>query len=137
MAQPLRHGHAALRRRRGRRLWNPAGATAGPDRPTGPHRFRGQPDPHAATDRAADHAGVTPGPSASAFAEGFAVDCAGDPTGSQVVRVLRRTPGLLASGARVSVRTGPLCAGTWQYTVVAVPGREPLAVVDQGPAQIT
>jgi hypothetical protein len=32
----------------------------------------------------------------------------------------------------VTVDTGPLCAGTWQYTVVLVPNREPLAVVTRG-----
>jgi hypothetical protein len=66
------------------------------------------------------------------FAEDFAVDCAGRPSGEAVVRVLRRTRGLIGSGARVTVLTGPLCAGTWQYTVVSVPGREPLAAVTKG-----
>jgi hypothetical protein len=73
-----------------------------------------------------------PTPAEPSFAEGYAVDCAGHPTGAQVVRVLRRAPGLIGRGVRVTVRTGPLCAGTWQYTVVTVPGSEPLAVVTQG-----
>jgi hypothetical protein len=71
------------------------------------------------------------------FDEAFAVDCAGHPTSAQVVRVLRRE-GFVGAGARVTVRTGPVCAGTWQYTVVTVPGREPLAVVTRGrPGDLT
>jgi hypothetical protein len=31
------------------------------------------------------------------------------------------------------MRLGPLCSGTWQYTVVAVPDHEPLGVVTKGP----
>ncbi|HEU4421514.1 MAG TPA: hypothetical protein VFR67_03125 [Pilimelia sp.] len=80
---------------------------------------------------------VTPRPTPTApavpsFAEAYAMDCAGHPTGAQVIRVLRATPGLLGRSDRATVRTGPLCAGTWQYTVVTVPGREPLAVVTKG-----
>ena len=71
------------------------------------------------------------GPADPSFAEGYAVDCLGYPTGSEVIQVLRRA-GLISGGARVTVRTGPLCAGTWQYTVVTVPGSEPLAVVTKG-----
>jgi hypothetical protein len=78
---------------------------------------------------------ITPSPlvpTPSGFPEAYAVECAGRPTGAQVVRVLRRDGDLLPGGAQVSVDTGPLCAGTWQYTVVTVPGREPLAVVTRG-----
>jgi hypothetical protein len=85
---------------------------------------------------AATTAPVTPAavravPSPSGFPEAYAGDCGGKPTGAQVVRVLRRDGDLLPNG-RVSIETGPMCAGTWQYTVVAVPGREPLAVVTRG-----
>jgi hypothetical protein len=71
-------------------------------------------------------------PAAPTFSEAYAVDCAGYPTGAQIVRLLRRTPGLIGRGDRVTVRTGPLCAGTWQYTVITVPGSEPLAAVTKG-----
>jgi hypothetical protein len=75
---------------------------------------------------------VLPSPTASGFPDTYAVDCAGRPTGTQVVRVVRRKARLIPAGARVSVETGPLCAGTWQYTVLSMPGREPLAVVTRG-----
>jgi hypothetical protein len=69
---------------------------------------------------------------APTFGEAYAVSCAGYPSGDAVVALLRRTPGLLSANARVTIRTGPLCAGTWQYTVVSVSGREPLAAVTRG-----
>jgi hypothetical protein len=47
---------------------------------------------------------------------------------------LLKDRGLLRSTDVVTARTGPLCAGTWQYTVLAVTGREPLQVVTKGPA---
>lgn len=72
-------------------------------------------------------------PSTPGFGEYTAVDCAGRPSGSQVIGFLRRTTRLLPSGARVTVATGPLCAGTWQYTVLQVPEQEPLQVVTNGP----
>jgi hypothetical protein len=68
-------------------------------------------------------------PSPSGFPETYAVSCGGEPSGERIVRLLRRRAGLLPSGVRATVDTGPLCSGTWQYTVVVVPGREPLAVV--------
>jgi hypothetical protein len=60
------------------------------------------------------------------------VSCAGRPGADQVIALLRRTPNVLPAGATVSVRTGPLCSGTWQYTVIAVPDREPLQVLTRG-----
>jgi hypothetical protein len=69
---------------------------------------------------------------APTFSEAYAVSCAGYPSGEEVIALLRRTPGLLSRSVRVTVRTGPLCAGSWQYTVVAVAGREPLAAVTRG-----
>lgn len=74
----------------------------------------------------------TAAPSATGFPESFAVSCGGKPTGGQVIRVVRRDAGLLSAGAKVSVDTGPLCSGTWQYTVLSVPGRGLLAVVTRG-----
>jgi hypothetical protein len=66
------------------------------------------------------------------FVEATAVSCAGYPTGEQVVALLRRTAGILPSGAAATIRMGPLCAGTWQYTVVVVPDHDPLQVVTKG-----
>jgi hypothetical protein len=72
------------------------------------------------------------GSPAPTFAEGYATDCNGYPSGAEVIRVLRRTSGLLPAGLTVTVQTGPLCAGTWQYTILAAPNREPLGVVTKG-----
>jgi hypothetical protein len=74
----------------------------------------------------------TTSPSPTGFPDTYAVACEGKPTGAQVIRVVRRQAGLLPANARASVDTGPLCSGSWQYTVVVIPGREPLAVVTRG-----
>lgn len=71
---------------------------------------------------------------APTFGEFNAVDCAGRPSGSQVISFLRRDTRLLPSGSQVTVSAGPLCAGDWQYTVLQVPNREPLQVVTSGSA---
>ncbi|MFV2087616.1 hypothetical protein [Micromonospora sp. LOL_021] len=71
-------------------------------------------------------------PSADGFPVAVAVDCAGRPSAAQVVALLRRTDGLLPAGAQVSVPVAPRCAGSWQYTVVQIPSREPLQVVTEG-----
>jgi hypothetical protein len=73
-----------------------------------------------------DESTPTPG-----FAADVAVDCLGQPTGTQVTALLRARS-VLTAGASARVTTGPLCAGDWQYTVVTVTGREPLQVVSQG-----
>ncbi|WP_326550780.1 hypothetical protein [Micromonospora sp. NBC_01813] len=76
---------------------------------------------------------TTPTPTGSpGFGERVAVDCAGRPSADQVVALLRRSTELLPAGARVSVPVAPRCAGTWQYTVVQIPDREPLQVVTEG-----
>lgn len=67
-----------------------------------------------------------------AFGERTAVPCAGHPTGEQILALLRRTGGLIPAGASATVTTGPMCAGTWQYTVITVPDRDPLQVVTKG-----
>jgi hypothetical protein len=75
----------------------------------------------------------TPTPSGiPTFAESVAVPCAGYPTGDQIVALLRRTPGMVPSGATATVQIGPLCAGVWQYAVVMIAGRDPLEVVTKG-----
>ncbi|MFV2017414.1 hypothetical protein [Micromonospora sp. LOL_023] len=76
---------------------------------------------------------TTPTPTGSpGFGERVAVDCAGRPSADQVVALLRRSTELLPAGAQVSVPVTPRCAGTWQYTVVQIPDREPLQVVTEG-----
>nr|WP_091090587.1 hypothetical protein [Micromonospora nigra] len=58
-----------------------------------------------------------------------AVECRTGPSRAQVVDLVRGRSGVLPADARVRVRTGPLCAADWQYTVLAVTGYEPLQVV--------
>ncbi|MDG4827724.1 hypothetical protein O7627_00200 [Solwaraspora sp. WMMD1047] len=77
--------------------------------------------------RTPDQAGPT------GFSESVAVPCAGRPSGQQVLSLVRDTDGLLPGGVRISIKTGPLCAGAWQYSVVTVRGGEPLQVVTNGP----
>jgi hypothetical protein len=59
------------------------------------------------------------------------VACNGRPSSEQVVAVLRQAT-VLTAQARPTVTTGPVCAGTWQYTVLEVAGTEPLHVVTRG-----
>jgi hypothetical protein len=73
-------------------------------------------------------------PSASAlpsFPDGYAVSCAGYPAVSRVIALLRGKQ-VIGRSASVTATVGPLCAGGWQYTVLAESGREPLQVVTQG-----
>jgi hypothetical protein len=76
---------------------------------------------------------TTAAASPSGFSEAYVAPCNGRPSASQVITVVRRHGSLLTTGASVSATTGPLCAGTWQYTVLAVPDHEPLQVVTKGP----
>jgi len=66
------------------------------------------------------------------FSDLTAAPCANRPSGDQVIAVVRRQRSLLPAGATVTVTTGPLCSGSWQYTVLEVPNREPLQVVTKG-----
>ncbi|WDZ87951.1 hypothetical protein [Micromonospora cathayae] len=61
-----------------------------------------------------------------------AVACRGGPSKDRIIRLVRGASGVLPSGSRVTVRTGPLCADDWQYTVLAVSGYEDLTVVSRG-----
>ncbi|WFE42506.1 hypothetical protein [Micromonospora sp. WMMD998] len=61
-----------------------------------------------------------------------ATPCRGKPSGDRIVALLRGSAGVLPRAVRVTVRTGPLCAEGWQYTVLAVPGHEELQVVTRG-----
>ncbi|MBM0278810.1 hypothetical protein JM949_27680 [Micromonospora sp. STR1s_6] len=57
------------------------------------------------------------------------------------MRLLHGRAGVLPANVRVRVRTGPLCAGEWQFTVLEVTGHEELQVVTRGepsaPALVT
>ncbi len=75
--------------------------------------------PPSLTRRPVPSATYTPWP------EYTAVDCAGRPTKDQVAEVVRRDTNI-DPGAVIA---GPLCAGTWQYTVFAVPERDPVQVL--------
>ncbi|MFG3706901.1 hypothetical protein ACGF7U_19535 [Micromonospora sp. NPDC047670] len=61
-----------------------------------------------------------------------AVPCPGGPSGKRVIDLVRGRGGVLPDGARVRVRTGPLCAGGWHYTMLDVTGHEALQVVTEG-----
>lgn len=71
-------------------------------------------------------------PTSTGFSDSNVVPCNGTPTGAQVIAVVRRQPSLLPSGATVTVQTGPMCIGTWQYTILVAAGREPLQVLTKG-----
>ncbi|MEU1588631.1 hypothetical protein [Micromonospora sp. NPDC005710] len=61
-----------------------------------------------------------------------ATPCRNGPTGQRVLQLLRGRAGVLPANVRVQVRTGPLCAADWQFTVLAVTGHEELQVVTRG-----
>lgn len=60
-----------------------------------------------------------------------AVACTSGPSGQRVTDLVRGRD-VLPRDARVRVRTGPLCAEDWHYTVLDVTGYEPLQVVTRG-----
>ncbi|WP_408630903.1 hypothetical protein [Micromonospora coriariae] len=63
-----------------------------------------------------------------------ATACPNGPSGQRVVQLLRGRGGVLPENVRVRVRSGPLCAADWQYTVLEVTGHEELQVVTRGRA---
>jgi hypothetical protein len=71
----------------------------------------------------------SPSPSTSGFGDLVAVPCAGRPGADQVLGALRQHPEFVPAGSNPTVYKGPLCAGTWQYSVITQQGREPLQVV--------
>jgi hypothetical protein len=71
--------------------------------------------------------------SPAGFPRDTAVSCAGNPTPDRIVALVR-AQGILDGTQTATATVGPLCAGTWQYTVLQAPQREPLQVVSQGPA---
>ena len=74
---------------------------------------------------------VTPTPDAGLVATA----CRNGPTGQRVLQLLRGRAGVLPANVRVQVRTGPLCAADWQFTVLTVTGHEELQVVTRGRAR--
>ncbi|MCM0676469.1 hypothetical protein NCC78_17510, partial [Micromonospora phytophila] len=68
----------------------------------------------------------TPDPGLTATA------CRNGPSGQRVTELVRGRDGVLPDDVRVRVRTGPLCAGEWHYTVLDVTGHEELQVVTRG-----
>ena len=66
------------------------------------------------------------------FSETYYVACLGNPSGDQVIAALRAKTKLLPKTGTITVTTGPLCSGTWQYTIVQAPAKEPLVVVTKG-----
>jgi hypothetical protein len=76
---------------------------------------------------------VTGAPSPSAtFSESYYVACLGTPSGDQVIATIRQKTRLLPQTGTIAVPTGPLCSGTWQYTILQAPGKDPLVVITKG-----
>ncbi|MEV4621790.1 hypothetical protein AB0J74_24160 [Asanoa sp. NPDC049573] len=64
------------------------------------------------------------------FPDSPAIACAGRPSAEQVVALLKRR-GLLPSSYSARTTVGPLCAGTWQWTVLDT-SNGPLQAVTEG-----
>ncbi|MCW3816552.1 hypothetical protein ONA91_19080 [Micromonospora sp. DR5-3] len=73
-----------------------------------------------------------PAPLAPTPTEQAAAPCRSGPSADQVVSLLRGPARVLPRDVRATVRTGPLCAEDWQYTVLRVTGHEELQVVTRG-----
>lgn len=69
---------------------------------------------------------------ATSFSETYYVACLGAPSGDQVIAAVRQKTRLLPRTGTITVPTGPLCSGTWQYTILQAPNRDPLLVVTRG-----
>jgi hypothetical protein len=77
-------------------------------------------------------------PSQLPFSEAYVSQCSGRPSGDQVIAAVRRVRPSLPAGPAVTVKSGPLCAGVWQYTIITVSGSEPLQIMSKGaPAALT
>ncbi|MEU7840820.1 hypothetical protein AB0B39_07610 [Micromonospora sp. NPDC049114] len=109
-------------------LHDPAGLPTGAGTPTAPSST-GVPTGTPSTVPSAPPA-VTP--SASREPGLVATACRNGPTGQRVVQLLKGRASVLPDNVRVRVRTGPLCAADWQYTVLEVTGHEELQVVTRG-----
>ncbi|WP_433533704.1 hypothetical protein ACQPYA_31045 [Micromonospora sp. CA-263727] len=73
-------------------------------------------------------------PTPSAEAGLVAVACQGGPSQQQITDLVRGRSGLLPRNAKVAVRTGPMCAADWHFTLLDVTGYEPLQVVTRDQA---
>ena len=60
--------------------------------------------------------------------------CTGGPSAAQILAALKGRPGIPAN-ARLVLKAGPYCAGTWQFSTVGESGPQfdPLQVVTNGP----
>jgi hypothetical protein len=68
---------------------------------------------------------VSPSPSLSPFSEFVTVPCGSRVTADQVINLIRGQTEIEPSRAV----TGPLCAGTWQYTELQVPNQDPVQAI--------
>jgi hypothetical protein len=84
---------------------------------------RASPPPALPPSRRATASPVRPG-----FSETTAVSCDGRPSVEQVGALVKS----ILKNAKPTVAKGPLCSGTWQYTVLTVADAEPLQVVSKG-----
>ncbi|MEU4552594.1 hypothetical protein [Micromonospora violae] len=106
-------------------LGEPTGVPTHTATPTTPAPSTAPPTPPASAPYPAT---VTPTPDAGLVATA----CRNGPTGQRVLQLLRGRAGVLPANVRVQVRTGPLCAGDWQFTVLDVTGHEQLQVITRG-----
>ncbi|MEV4416994.1 hypothetical protein [Catellatospora sp. NPDC049609] len=66
------------------------------------------------------------------FNEAVATACLGQPSADQVIAAVRKKTSILPGTGNVTVVQQPMCAGTWQYTIVSITDREPLQIVTKG-----
>jgi len=96
----------------------PAPSPAGSSTPEFPPGYT--PEPPAFPSRS-----VSPSSSLSPFSEFVTVPCGTRVTADQVISLIRNQTQIRPSRAT----NGPLCAGTWQYTELQVPDRDPVQAV--------
>ncbi|MFF5231051.1 hypothetical protein [Dactylosporangium sp. NPDC000521] len=76
--------------------------------------------------------------SVTPFSEAYMSQCNGRPSGEQVIAAVRKARPGLPAGSGLTVKSGPLCAGVWQYTILTVANAEPLQIISKGaPAALT
>ncbi len=89
------------------------------------------PYPPGFTPRQSPSRSPSPSPSPSPFPEYTTAPCAGRVKAEDVISAVKANTSINPSKAL----TGPLCAGTWQYTVVEVSGNDPVQVVTRDNAK--
>lgn len=77
------------------------------------------------TPRATPSPTPSPAPSATPFPVFTTAPCGSKPKAEEVIALVKRETAIEPSKAL----KGPLCSGTWQYTVLEVPGHDPVQVV--------